>query len=94
MMTELNAHYVYTGLSRPATMLGVNADYFTVSVLGCICAFILCNSIMPLFLLLPLHLLGWILTQMDPFIFAIIGKRFLCLPGRNKYIWGCNSYAP
>ena len=85
---------IYSALTRPATILGVNIEFFAINISMALCMFIICSSIVWLLVAIPLHAVAWILYKLDPYIITIINKKIECLPVANKKLWGCNSYAP
>ena len=84
----------YTALARPAMLLGVDLRYVAIVGMLSLCVFIVSDSILYLLSYIPLHILGYILCQLDVNIFSILSKKLECLPVANYKIWGCNSYAP
>jgi type IV secretion system protein VirB3 len=85
---------VFLALTKPPMMMGVVYDYFLISVLIVMCGFILSGNFLSLVLFLPLHLLGLILTALDPHIFNILSVRATLGSGKNARFWGCESYEP
>lgn len=85
---------LFTGLTRPAMVMGITLDYVCFSVVGVLCLFILTNSPLALTLYFPLHLLGWLICKIDPALFAILLKQLVCGVTPHRTIYGCQCYAP
>jgi len=85
---------VFTGLSKPPMVLGVTIEYlFIVSIIP-IFIVSFTGSALWLLMLVPFHLLGWILCRIDAHIFRILLKRLACTATPNNKLWGCQSYEP
>ena len=85
---------VFLALTKPPMIMGVVYDYFLISGLFVMCGFILSGSFLSLLLFAPLHLIGWVLTYIDPHIFKIISVRATLGVGKNSSFWGCDAYEP
>lgn len=85
---------VFKALSGPMTILGVDYDYFFIVGLAVMLAFVFSGSFKAFLLLIPMHLLGWILCRIDRHIFKILSVRASIGIVRNYAIWHCQSYAP
>mgnify|MGYP001098607400 CR=1 FL=1 len=85
---------VFKALSRPMTIMGVDYDYFFIVSLAVMLAFVFSGSFKAFLLLLPLHLIGWILCRIDRHIFKILSVRASIGIVRNYALWRCQSYAP
>ena len=83
---------IYKALSKPAFIMGVDYDYFLISGTATMLAFIFTDKFLALLLFLPLHLIGWILCQLDPHIFRIISVRAMIGVTKNQSLWSCQSY--
>ena len=94
MSTDLQVSTVFTGLTRPAMVMGVTLDYMSLCFIFVLCAFILFNSFFYLALYLPLHVFGWIGCKIDHNIFRILIKKLEFVNTPNSKIWGCRSYEP
>lgn len=90
--TELNISIVFRALTKPATFLGVDYDYFLISGLLVALIFIYVDNFFVLLLFFPLHLVGLILCRMDPHIFRLISTRASIGAVKNKSLWQCQSY--
>ncbi len=85
---------IFKGLTRQATLFGVDYHYVVFSGMGVFLLFINLHSLSALLLMLPLHGVGWILCKIDPHIFSILAVKARIGIVRNKSIWRCQSYAP
>ena len=94
MTEQLTISPVFKALTRPALIMGVDHDYMIYMSLLVVIAFIFSGSILSLLLVVPLYALGWVLCQIDPFIFKLIWVNASVGSTKNKVIWGCQSYAP
>jgi len=93
-MDQLIVHPIFTGLTRPAMIVGVTVDYLSICVMVAMIGFILGNSPLYLMLYVPMHIVGYIACKFDPFCFRIVFKRLSCAYMPNKKIWNCASYEP
>jgi type IV secretion system protein VirB3 len=91
-MDNLDISTVFKALSKPTSLMGVDYNYLAISSTVVVLLFIFTKSFFVLLLFLPLHLIGWILFQIDPHIFKIILVRAEIGMTRNKSLWGCQSY--
>ncbi len=64
-MSEVQAHPLFTGLTRPAMIFGVTVDYLSFSAMVAMCAFIMTSSVFAALIFIPLHVVGWIGCQFD-----------------------------
>lgn len=94
MSEQLTISPIFTGLTRPAMMMGVTLEYMSICAMAALCCFIMGDSPLYLSVYLPLHVFGWVLCKIDPNIFRILMKRADCVYAPNKKIWGCQSYEP
>ena len=88
---------VFQGLTRPATFKGVPVVYMGfLFMFGAILLIASMNIILTFFLLLPVYLIGYLLTEKDAFWMNIIVVRFVkkIWTIRNFKYWGCNSHTP
>ena len=85
---------IFKALTKKPSLMGVDYDYFFIESMITMLIFIYANNFLSLLLIVPLHLLGWILTQMDPFIFKIISIRASIGLNKNNKLWGCQAYEP
>lgn len=83
---------VFQALSKPATFLGVDYDYFFISGLVVMLVFIYSNNLLAFLIVAPLHLVGWILNKIDPHIFRLLSVRAWIGSIKNKSLWRCQSY--
>lgn len=93
-MEDINVHIVFQALTRPAMILGVTVDYFMLLLITVLILFMQSKQPATLLLWVPLHVIGWVICKVDPFIFNVLLKKldFIVVP--NKKIWGCKTYAP
>ena len=92
-MSEVQAHPLFTGLTRPAMIFGVTVDYLSFSAMVAMCAFIMTSSVFAALIFIPLHVVGWIGCQFDHHIVRLLSTALTCRPVPNKRLWGCQSYA-
>ncbi len=85
---------LFTGLTRPAMKMGITLDYLAISAIVTLCFFILGNNPMYGLIYLPLHILGWIVCRIDPFIFNLFFRSVECAYCPNKSLWGSTAYEP
>lgn len=83
---------VFNALTRHAKFMGVDYDYFLISGLVVILAFINSGNFLAFLLFFPLHLVGWILCKIDPHIFRLLSVKASIGTVRNKSVWLCQSY--
>lgn len=83
---------VFNALTRHAKFMGVDYDYFLISGLVMILAFINSGNFLSFLLFLPLHLVGWILCKIDSHIFKLLSVKATVGTTRNKSFWHCQSY--
>lgn len=83
---------IFKGLTRSATLLGVDYHYVIFSGISVFLLFINLHQPLVLLCIVPLHLLGWILCQMDPQIFLILKTKAQIGMVPNKTYWGCQTY--
>lgn len=83
---------LFQALSKPAQLWGVDYQFVLMSGMGVILVFIASNSLFSLLLFLPLHVLGWILGQVDRHIFKLISVRAQIGRTPNSGHWGGQSY--
>ena len=83
---------VFNALTRHAKFMGVDYDYFLISGLVVIIAFINSGNFLAFLLFFPLHLVGWILCKIDPHIFKLLSVKATIGTIRNKSLWHCQSY--
>ena len=83
---------IFKALTKPAMIFGVAYDYFFISGLFIMLVFIYSNNLLALLMFFPLHLVGWILSQLDPHIFRLLSIRANIGSIKNKMIWKCQSY--
>jgi type IV secretion system protein VirB3 len=91
---------LFTGMIRPALVMGVPMEWFGINFIIFGIGMILFASlsaklIFIIFVCLPLQCLGRILTLRDPCWMRVLIIRFsLCGPVANRHFWKCNSYSP
>lgn len=85
---------LFSGLTRPAMTMGITLDYLAISAMVTLCFFIVGNNPLYGLVYIPLHIIGWILCRIDPFIFNLLFRRAECVYCPNKSLWGCASYEP
>ena len=85
---------IFKALTKKPSFIGVDYDYFFIESMCTMLLFIYINNFAILFIIIPLHLLGWILTQLDPFIFKIISVRASIGINKNNRFWACQAYEP
>jgi type IV secretion system protein VirB3 len=83
---------VFKALSKPATLMGVDYDYFLISGLVVMLVFITSDSFLAFLLFFPLHIAGWILCRIDPHIFRLLSVRASIGSVKNHSLWNCQSY--
>ena len=83
---------VFAALSKPATLWGVDYNYFMVALVVVMLAFIYSGNFLAFLLFAPLHVIGWILHRIDPHMFKLIGLRPILGRSTNKKLWGCQTY--
>jgi type IV secretion system protein VirB3 len=88
----LDISIVFKALSKPATIMGVDYDYFFISGLIVMLVFIYADNLLAFLLFFPLHLVGWILCKIDPHIFKLLSVRASVGAVKNKSLWRCQSY--
>lgn len=91
---------LFTGMTRPALVLGVPMEWFGINFIVFGIGMILFASLSSKFMFvlgvcLPLHFSGRVLTLKDPcWMQVIIIRCRLCAPNANRHFWKCNSYSP
>ena len=85
---------LFTGLTRPAMKMGITLDYLCITAMLSLCFFILSDNPLYGFIYIPLHMIGWVICRIDPFIFNLIFRRADCAYCPNKKLWGCAAYEP
>ena len=85
---------IFKALSKPVTIMGVDYDYFFISLIGVMLVFIYANNLLAFLLFLPLHLIGLILVRIDPHIFKLLSVRASIGSCKNKTLWQSQSYEP
>ncbi len=93
-MENIRINIVFQALTRPPMMLGVTVDYFMIMLIALLILFMQFSQPAVLLLWLPLHMVGWVLCKIDPFIFNVLFKKIDFIATPNKKLWGCKSYAP
>jgi type IV secretion system protein VirB3 len=88
----LDLSIVFKALAKPATLMGVDYDYFLISGLVVMLVFITSDSFLAFLLFVPLHIAGWILCRMDPHIFRLLSVRASIGSVKNHSLWNCQSY--
>ncbi len=91
---ELDVHFIYAALTRPATVGGVTFEFHMLNMMVSMCTFI---GLSPLYglIFIPLHVFGWIICRYDQDIFSICAKRLMHLPHiPNLRAWGVRAYEP
>ena len=94
MKAQLIISPVFKGLTRQPTFFGVDYNYCLISGMFCLLAFIDLSSFLGLLLFFPLHLIGWVLCQIDPHIFKLLMIRAQIGRVKNFRLWGCQTYSP
>ncbi len=89
---DLQITPVFQALSQPATLLGVDYDYFLVESIVVLLLFIGVNQFSVCLLLIPLHLVGWLLARFDPHAMRLLSVRATIGMTKNKTLWGVQSY--
>lgn len=90
----LDISLFFKALSRPATIQGVDYDYFLIMLVSVVLAFIYTNNFLAFLLAAPLYLIGFVLCKIDPHIFRLLSVRASIGVVKNKRLWHCQSYAP
>lgn len=98
-MAEANIHLhkdtLFVGLTRPTMVLGVPYLAFVVEVMGFCILFINASSFMHLLIILPVHMVLYLIGARDPGVFDslyIWTKTYgRC---RNMRFWGAASFSP
>ena len=86
---------IYQGLLIPITWLGVGYEYCLFEGGLVFCFFIFTKALFVLSLLIPLHVFGWVVQQLDSHVVALLKVHALYLkPGINRWFWGSRTYAP
>ncbi len=88
----LQLSIVFKALTRPPTLFGVDYDYALVEGMVVFLAFINTHNFLAFILIIPFHLIGYVLCKIDTHIFRIISVRASIGAVKNKKLWGCQSY--
>lgn len=95
-MTEehtLHISPIFKALSKPATFMGVDYDYFNVSWMVSVLAFIFSKSVLAALVFVPLYVIGVMLCRLDQQIFQVLRAKSLVGVVKNKWtLWKCQSY--
>ena len=80
-------------LTRAPTLMGVPYLYFMFNGVASAVCFLISHNLLMLFVALPLHLLGYVMTLRDDRIFEILFVRSTLCPPRSRAFWAADSYA-
>lgn len=95
MKGSIDVHPVFLAMGRPPMILGVTVDYLGLnSILSLVLFMLLHKPFIAIFLGLSLHITGWIVCLIDPYIFNVLSKKLDFLTNPNQSQWGVKSYAP
>lgn len=94
MDDALEVTLVFKALTRRSVILGVDYDYFFISIMVVMLAFVASSQLLMMLLMIPLHIIGMILCQIDPYIFKLLSTRASLGYVKNHKFWGLKSYAP
>lgn len=83
---------IFKGLTRPATIMGVEYNYFLINFIGVVLVFINTGSVLSALLFFPFHAIGWVLFKYDPYIFRLLSIRASIGTTKNARLWRCQSY--
>ena len=83
----LHISIIFKALTKPAMIFGVVYDYFFIAGLFVMLVFIYTNNLLALLIYFPLHIIGLILSQLDPHIFRLLSIRANIGMIKNKNLW-------
>ncbi len=92
MQEDLNISMLFKGLTRMPTLWGVDYNYVLLTCMSIMLIFINTKSFLCLLLFIPMHLIGWLLCQIDPHIFKLLSVRATIGSTKNRSLWNCQSY--
>ena len=94
MSEHLKVNTLFLGLTRPAMTMGVTHEYFVISALLSMCAFILANNIFLALIWVPIHIVGVLAHRHDvQFVKVLLAKAKFPRTANFK-TWGLNAYEP
>lgn len=83
---------IFGALSKQSKLFGVDYDYAFFEFMIAMIGFIATDNLLMGLLIIPLHLLGFILTFKDQHIFKIISVKASIGQPKYQAIWHCKSY--
>ncbi len=84
---------LFVGLTRPPLIFGVSYAFAILNILLCMSAYIMTKSFSYLGLLVPVHMLGYILCSKEPLFIELFKVRAeKCSKCKNRFFHGANSY--
>ncbi len=91
----INIHVLYVGATRSATFMGVPLEFFVLNLASTFIFFMAFYELEVLLIALPVHLVGRLVTAVEPRMFNHIGKYLMQTKKcPNKSYWRCQSYSP
>lgn len=92
---DIDTDPLFVGLTRPATKWGVPLSAFIINVFLTTIVFLAFGNIFLLLIALPVHLILYLVSYNDPYVFDGFFMWFKtsakCM---NKGFWGAVSYSP
>jgi type IV secretory pathway VirB3-like protein len=91
---RLRTYPLFTGMTRPAMLMGVPLDFLVMALFPCIAFYIATATFFSTtFVFLALYAVGWLAARHDErFVCILRGKLSIHCP--NKTYWNCHSYEP
>ena len=90
----LRVSSLFRALAKPAMIMGVHYDFCFLETMLVMLVFIYSDHLWTLLLIFPLHVVGWVLCRIDPFIFRLLSIRATIGRSSNFTLWQCQSYGP
>lgn len=93
MSEDIDFDPLFLALTRPSTLWGVTYSYFVINVMVVSIIFLTTKNLLTLFIVIPVHVIGYLMCLKDIRYFEILLGRVMKTPRiRNYRYWKSNTY--
>ena len=95
MSNDVKTDSLFLGLTRPPLLFGVSYDLVLLNLMSCLLLYINLKSFLYLFMMIPLHAVGYYFSAIEPrFVILFINRNKNCPRVWNFIYHKGNSYDP
>jgi type IV secretion system protein VirB3 len=95
MSNDVKTDSLFLGLTRPPMLFGASYDFVLLNLMLCMMLYMTLKSFIYLFMMMPLHLVGYYFSSIDPrFISLFLNRNKNCPKVWNFIYHKGNSYDP